>query len=82
MDDLDPQVELIVSRFASMLPGDGSSLAINSLDDGVLRLRYRAPGPEDDCEACVLTPDDLTELISEALAGRVDGIRDVAITTG
>ena len=65
------QVRFVVDRFNSMLEGDGAALEVVSLDGGVLRLRYVA-GPACDCEACVLEPDDLQALISEAVVGTAD----------
>jgi hypothetical protein len=65
------QVRFVVDRFNSMLESDGAALEVVSLDGGVLRLRYVA-GPAGDCQTCVLEPDDLQALISEAVVGTAD----------
>lgn len=62
------RVAFVLERFNSMLAGYGARLEARSLDDGVLRLRYEAPG-SGECVSCVLRPDDLEQLIQEALAG-------------
>jgi len=62
------RISFVLDRFNSMLAGDGALLERGSLDAGVLRLRYASPDGAE-CETCVLTPDDLEQLIQEALAG-------------
>jgi Fe-S cluster biogenesis protein NfuA len=76
---VDPQVEMVVARFGSMLASEDATLTIDSITDGVLKLRY-SHGDGADCDTCVLTPEDLTALVSEALTGRVEGISGVAIS--
>jgi hypothetical protein len=64
--DLDPPVAFVLERFNAMLASDGARLDVVDASDG-LTLRYVA-GPEGECEACVLDPDDLDVLVAEALA--------------
>jgi Fe-S cluster biogenesis protein NfuA len=61
-----------------MLSDDGASIQVESVSDGVLRLRYVA-GAEGSCDACVLDPDDLEALIGEALVGKVDDVSSVEV---
>jgi hypothetical protein len=63
--DLDPPVAFVLDRFNAMLASDGARLDVVDVSDG-LTLRYVA-GPEGECEACVLDPDDLDVLVAEAL---------------
>ena len=63
--DLDPPVAFVLDRFNAMLASDGARLDVVDVRDG-LTLRYVA-GPEGECEACVLDPDDLDVLVAEAL---------------
>src|SRR6476660_7226428 len=52
--DVDPQVEMVVARFGSMLASEDATLTIDSITDGVLKLRY-SHGDGADCDTCVLT---------------------------
>jgi hypothetical protein len=63
--DLDPPVAFVLDRFNAMLASDGARLDVVDVSDE-LTLRYVA-GPEGECEACVLDPDDLDVLVAEAL---------------
>ena len=63
---LDPSVAFVLDRFNAMLASDGARLDVVNTASDVLTLRYVA-GPEGDCEACVLDPDDLDVLVAEAL---------------
>jgi hypothetical protein len=62
------RVVFVLERFNNMLAGDGARLEPDSFIDGVLRLRYASPDGAE-CATCVLSPDDLEQLIQEALAG-------------
>ena len=75
--ELDPPVAFVLKRFNSLLESDGARLDVVSSDGPTLTLRYVA-GPEGECEACVLDPDDLDVLVAEALARQ--GATDTAVT--
>jgi Fe-S cluster biogenesis protein NfuA len=73
---MDQQIAFVVDRFNSMLEGDGATIEVDSMADGILRLKY-VTGPDGECEACVLNPEDLEALIGEALAGQVRAVEVV-----
>ena len=64
---VDPAVGFVVDRFNRMLEGDGARLDVVGVDGATLTLRYVA-GPDGECDACVLDPDDLDVLVADALA--------------
>jgi hypothetical protein len=64
--DLDPPVAFVLDRFNAMLASDGARLDVVDAERDALTLRYVA-GPEGECEACVLDPDDLDVLVADAL---------------
>jgi hypothetical protein len=64
--DLEPAVAFVVDRFNRMLEGDGARLDVVAAGEGGLTLQYVA-GPDGECEACVLDPDDLDVLVADAL---------------
>jgi len=64
--DLDPPIAFVIDRFNAMLASDGARLDVVDAGGDALTLRYVA-GPDGDCEACVLDPDDLDVLVADAL---------------
>jgi hypothetical protein len=64
--NLEPAAAFVVERFNRMLQSDGARLDVVAADATALTLRYVA-GPDGECEACVLDPDDLDVLVAEAL---------------
>ena len=64
--ELDPPITFVLDRFNAMLASDGARLDVVDAEADALTLRYVA-GPEGECEACVLDPDDLDVLVAEAL---------------
>lgn len=64
--DVEPEVAFVVDRFNRMLEGDGARLDVVEVTGAGVTLRYVA-GPEGECEACVLDPDDLDVLVADAL---------------
>lgn len=56
----------VVAHFQRMLASDGSVLALESVDEARMRVRY-TPGS---CSDCVLAPEDLVGMIEEMLARR------------
>ena len=64
--DLDPPIAFVLDRFNAMLASDGARLDVVDAGRDALTLRYVA-GPDGDCEACVLDPDDLDVLVADAL---------------
>ena len=64
--ELDPPVAFVLDRFNAMLASDGARLDVVDAERDALTLRYVA-GPEGECEACVLDPDDLDVLVADAL---------------
>lgn len=76
---MDSRIQFVVDRFNAMLSGDAASIAVDDFEGGVLSLRYGGVGGGD-CEACVLSPEDLEALIGEALIGKASGVTSVRVT--
>jgi hypothetical protein len=66
----------VVDRFAALVEKDGAALRLVGARDNVLVLSYDASGV--DCGSCIIEPEDLGELISEAL-NRTAGRPEIAI---
>lgn len=70
-------VHFVVGRFNAMLASDGARLDVVRSEGDELVLQYVA-GPDGTCDACVLDPDDLDVLVTEALARQ--GAATTAVT--
>lgn len=72
-------VRFVLDRFNAMLDGDGAHLEVLTEEPARLTVRYVPPEDDAECESCVLHPDDLEQLVAEALAGRGSSITEVVI---
>ena len=79
--ELDPPVVFVLDRFNALLASDGARLDVVDAGADALTLRYVA-GPEGECEACVLDPDDLDVLVAEALQRQGAPTTSVTILRG
>lgn len=78
---LSPRAQQVIEHFQRILQADGGQLEWLGTEDGVMRLRY-LPGHNPDCADCVLSPEDLRELVGEALQRGDASIRSVDLVTG
>ena len=70
--------ELVVRHFSRMVEPDGGAVELVSVEGATLTVRYR-PGVNEECQDCVLEPDDLRELMKEALERQDPGITEVKL---
>ena len=75
-----PHTQQVIAHFQHILQSDGGTLECLDMHDGVLHLNYH-PGHNEACESCVLSPEDLRELVAEAVKRGDPSIREVLITT-
>jgi len=75
---VDAAVGFVLDRFNRLLEGDGARLDVVDDAGATLTLRYVA-GPEGECEACVLDPDDLDVLVADALTRQGAPVTSVTI---
>ena len=75
-----PHVLQIIDHFQRILETDGGKLECLDTRDGVLYLNY-APGHNEACESCVLSPEDLRELVAEAVQRGDPSVREVNLVT-
>jgi hypothetical protein len=68
----------LASQFDRMVRGDGSSVSLLGVEDGVIRVGYR-PGVDPECAdgACVMPHRELEQLMGETLARRDPNLRVV-----
>jgi hypothetical protein len=75
MSASDADARAVISHFQRMLGTDGSVLQLQSLQDDVLTVTYRAG----DCDTCELAPDDLVGMMQDLLTRRGSTITKVAV---
>ncbi len=68
----------VVEQFDEIVKPDGGSVRFVSAEDGVLRVRY-APGTNEECETCVITPDALASMMKDMVVTIDPAITDVEI---
>ena len=68
----------VIEHFQHIVKPDGGELELLGEADGVVRLRY-LPGHNQECETCVLSADDLKELMTEAIQQQDPAIRAVEL---
>ena len=73
-------IQIVLDSFQHILAADGGKLELLGVADGVMKLRYQ-PGVNEKCESCVLTPEDLKELVEEAAKRHDPSIRSVELST-
>ena len=73
-------VDQVVSQFNEIVKPDGGSVRFVSADGGVLRVQY-APGANDECEACVMSPDALAGMMKDMVMTLDPSIKDVEVET-
>jgi hypothetical protein len=73
----DADARAVIAHFQRILGTDGSVLHMQSLQDDVLTVVYRAG----DCDTCELAPQDLAGMMQELLARRGSAIRRVALSS-
>ena len=70
--------EQVVEQFNEIVKPDGGSVTFVSAVGGVLRVRY-APGSNQECETCVLTPDALAAMMKDSIRSLDPSIHEVEI---
>ena len=68
----------IIQHFQRIVQADGGVLDLLDHRDSVARFHYE-PGENPQCDTCVLSTDDLRELMSEALHARDPSVTSVEL---
>lgn len=69
------EVRAVVSHFQRMLGDDGTTVELQSVEGGLVRVRYK----RGDCDTCHLPPADLAVMIEELLRKRGEADPRVAV---
>lgn len=77
-DGVPPTVEFVVGYFNRILAPDNGWLSFVRREGDTLVLRY-GQGLNEECRACVLTPEDLSTLVLEATQKRDASVASVKL---
>lgn len=70
----------VIQHFQRIVQADGGVLELLDRRESVARFLYQ-PGKNAQCDTCVLSADDLRELMSEALHARDPSLTSVELTS-
>ena len=70
--------ELVVEHFDEIVKPDGGSVRLLAREGTTLRVGY-APGSNEECETCVITADQLAEMMRDLLRDHAPEIEQVDI---
>jgi Fe-S cluster biogenesis protein NfuA len=74
------RVEAVIAQFQHIVAADGGKIELLGVAEDIVSVRY-SPGTNDQCADCVLTPEDLRELLLEAMRQRLPALRDLSLVT-
>jgi Fe-S cluster biogenesis protein NfuA len=72
--------QFVVEHFNRMVESEGGAVALVAVEGNTLRVRYKA-GSNPECAHCVIAPNDLRDLMREALELHAPSITSVEIET-
>ena len=70
----------VIEHFNEIVRPDGGSVELIAVEGETLRVAY-APGTNEQCATCVISPTDLGDMLREALAMHDPGIKQVDVET-
>jgi hypothetical protein len=76
----DPVVAAVLDRLVQPLRADGTTAELLNVVGGVATVRYRI-GHNDDCETCVMPPEDFREFFLAALERTAPSVTDVVVVS-
>jgi hypothetical protein len=71
-------VKLVVEQFQEIVRPDGGALELLGVEGDLLRVAYR-PGTNEQCASCVISPDNLRDMLLDVLPAHDASIRRVEV---
>jgi hypothetical protein len=73
-------VKRVVEEFGEIVRPDGGSLELLGVEGDLLRVAYR-PGRNEQCASCVISPENLRDMLLDVLPQHDASIRRVEVTS-
>ena len=70
--------ELVVAHFDEIVKPDGGSVRLLAREGDVLRIAY-SPGSNEECATCVISANQLAEMMRDLLRDHDPGIEEVRV---
>ena len=72
-------VERVLKEFGEIVRPDGGSLELIAVEGETLRIAYR-PGHNEQCASCVISPENLRDMLLDVLPQHDPSIRRVEVS--
>jgi len=69
---------LVIEHFDEIVKPDGGSVRLLARDGDTLRVGY-APGVNEECATCILSADELAEMMRELLRDHDPGVAQILV---
>ena len=73
-------VKLVVEQFQEIVRPDGGRVELLGVEGDLLRVAYQ-PGRNDQCASCVISPENLRDMLLDVLPQHDPAIRRVEVTS-
>jgi len=77
---LSEAVKLVVEQFKEIVGADGGEVRMLGVEGDLLRVAYK-PGHNEQCESCVISPENLRDMLLDVLPAHDASIRRVEVQT-
>jgi Fe-S cluster biogenesis protein NfuA len=71
-------VQRVIEQFGEIVRPDGGSVELLSVEGDTLRVAYR-PGHNEQCASCVISPENLRDMLLDVLPQHDPSIRRVEV---
>jgi hypothetical protein len=73
-------VKQVVEQFQEIVGADGGQVRMIGVEGDLLRVSYK-PGHNEQCASCVISPENLRDMLLDVLPGHDASIRRVDVET-
>lgn len=73
-------VRLVVEQFKDIVGADGGEVSLLGVEGDLLRVAYK-PGHSEQCASCVISPENLRDMLLDVLPAHDASIRRVEVRT-
>jgi hypothetical protein len=75
---LSEAVKLVVDQFKEIVGADGGEVSLIGIEGDLLRIAYK-PGHNEQCASCVISPENLRDMLLDVMPAHDASIRRVDV---